>query len=400
MESVEKYYNSAKEKYNEIGINTDEVLQKLEKLVFSLKCSDIVDIERKSDTSDYISEKSNSPKLRFGLENAFQLIASKHRVNLSASNMDSIEYVEMDEIEAGHYDIWIEWAKKHTVGLDFYTSMARHEKSDKGFALSNRNKDNRYFWVEHCQRCRIVGQHIGMELGSPCLTTININDFYQSAPVEHIYTQGFLVDSLNKIYSEDRNRNYIVDTISTSFGKENGSKLTVADNRFCTNYAIDNKLYVSIDSSSFSSLQDIYHSISAAIAFTKKVVINIKPEKNSDNVIALNSKLINMAKYIVNNNLIDRVFICLDFQTEANDLAKVKKWVIGTRNVHKAFLAAFLEPSEYLKKCDEAGDYNSKIALIEEFKTYPFGAVWDYFCKKMNVPVGVQWLESGNHIND
>lgn len=400
MGSVDKYYNWAKGKYSEIGINTDNAIKQLKKLEFSLKCADIVDIDDKNDTSDYVSEKSNSPKLRYGLENAFQLIPGKHRVALSAANMDSIEYVEMDEIEACHYDIWIEWAKKHTAGMDFYTSMARHEKSDKGFALSNRNKDIRYFWVEHCQRCRIVGQHIGSELKSPCLTTININDFYKSAPVECVSTQGFLVDSLNKIYSEDRNRNYIVDTVSMSLNKDNGSKLSVIDDEFCTNYTIDKNLFTCIDSRTLKSNHDIYHRLGAVIPFTKRIVLNIQPEKNSGNVIAFSNKLINLAKYIVNNNLFDKVSICLDFKTDADDLAKVKKWVIGTRNVQKAFLMAFLEPSEYLKKCDEAGDYSSKAALIEEFKTYPFGAVWDYFCKTMNVPVGVEWMESENNINE
>lgn len=400
MDSVEKYYSSAKGKYSEIGINTDDAIKQLKKLVFSLKCSDVVNVEDKNETSDYVSEKSNSPKLRYGLENAFQLIPGKHRVALSAVNMDAIEYVEMDEIEACHYDIWIEWAKKHTAGMDFYTSMARHEKSDKGFALSNRNKDIRYFWVEHCQRCRIVGQHIGSELKSPCLTTININDYYQSVPIECISTQGFLVDSLNKIYSEDRNRNYIVDTISTSLKKEQCSKMPVVNDEFCTNYAIDNNLFTCIDSQSLNSVQDIYHRLAAVIPFAKRIVLNIQPEKASDNVILLSSKLINLAKYIVNNNLMDKVSICLDFKTDADDLSKVKKWVIGTRNVQKAFLLAFLEPGDFLKKCDEAGDYISKAALMEEFRTYPFGAVWDYFCKSMDVPVGVEWLESGNHINE
>jgi len=400
MTSIKSYYNLAKEKYREIGINTDEALDKLEEIEISLKCCDIVDIESRNDTSDYKSEKENSPKLRNSLEKAFNLIPGKHRISLNAIHMDADEFVELDEIEACHYDKWISWAKEHTKGMDFYTSMVRHEKSDKGFALSDRNKDIRYFWVEHCQRCRIVGQYIGSKTNTPCTTTININDFFESSPVDFLSTQEILVDSLNKIYSEHINKNYNLDSIFTGLGEIKGDYLPLADETFCQNYAIDNKLITNINTNSITSEKQIYQSINAIVPFTEKTIINIRPEENSDNLILLTDKIINLARYIVNNNLLDKVIICLDFKTEVYDLARVKKWVIGTRAVQKAFLHALLEPSEYLKRCDEAGDYNSKAALMEEFKSYPYGVVWDYFCYAMNVPVGLEWLDSGNHISD
>ncbi len=400
MSTVKSRYNSAKEKYNELGINTDEALDKLESIAFSLKCCNIVDIENRNDTSDYKGEEGYSPKLRDSLEKAFSMIPGKHRISLNAVHMDTDEFVELDEIETVHYALWTAWAKKHTAGMDFYTSMVRHEKSDKGFALSDRNKDIRYFWVEHCQRCRIVGQYIGKELDNVCITTIHINDFFETIPTDGVYTREMLVDSLNKIYAEKVNRHYTMDSLSSGLGRKYSQYLAVADNRFCQNYAIKNELTVNINSREIEDEKDIYHSFNAVVPFAKKVVVNICPEKNSDNVIVLNDKIKDIARYIVHNNLLDKVMLCLDFKTEMDDLAKVKKWVIGTRSVQKAFLLALLEPGDILKKCDDSKDFNSKTALAEEFKSYPYGAVWDYFCHAMNVPVGLGWLKSGNHLDE
>ncbi|MEX1376063.1 MAG: L-rhamnose isomerase [Eubacteriales bacterium] len=400
MSSVESYYSFAKEKYKEIGIDTDAAIEKLKKLVFSLKCCDIVDIDSINETSDYKNEKENSPKLRNNLEKAFSLIPGKHRISLNAIHMDADEFVELDEIENCHYEKWVEWAKKHTSGMDFYTSMIRHEKSDKGFALSDRNKDIRYFWVEHCQRCRLVGQYIGTMLQTPCITTINVNDYFKSSPTDFISTQEILVDSLNKVYSEPINKIYNLDSVFTGLGDLKDDYVPIADETFCQNYATQNNLIANINTNSLKGKKKIYQSINAVIPFTDKIIINIRPEENSDNLIMLNDKTLNLARYIVHNDLLEKVIIYLDFKTEMYDLAKVKKWVIGTRAVQKAFLKAFLEPTDYLKECDEADDYNSKAALIEEFNSYPYGAVWDYYCKMMNVPVGFEWLDTGNHVSN
>ena len=398
MNSVKERYIHAKIKYKEIGIDTDTALQELREIIFSLKCCDIVDIYNRSETSDYKNEKENSPKLRAALGKALSLIPGKHRISLNAVHMDSEEIVELDEIEACHYDKWIEWAKKNTSGLDFYTSMVRHEKSDGGFALSNRNKDFRYFWIENCQRCRIVGKHIGKEMKGPCRTTININDFYESIPVETMPALQLLTDSLNKIYSEKINKNYNQDSVFTGLEGKKEGYMPVADEDFCSKYAVENNIHINLSSRNFKSEGDIYQQICTAQLFSEKIVVNIQPE-HSETMILLNDKLKNMARCIVNNSLLEKTYICLDFKTSVDDLSKIKKWVLGTRAVEKAFLLALLEPSEYLKRCYEAGDYNSQKALEEEFKTYPFGAVWDYFCEMMNVPVGLEWLEAGSHLS-
>ncbi|MBN2878828.1 MAG: L-rhamnose isomerase [Clostridia bacterium] len=399
MGLVTENYKSAKEKYNEIGIDTEDALEKLKKVVFSLKCCDAIDIENRNDTSDYRSEHRSSPKVRQSLEKALKMIPGKHRVCVNALHMDTEEYVELDEIEACHYEKWISWAKVNTCGIDLFTSMLRHEKSDKGFALANLNKDLRYFWVEHCQRCRIVGEYIGQQLGSECITTISINDFFESVPVESVASHELLIDSLNKIYAEKRNKNFVKDSLVTGLNSCDRSIMPLVNENFCVNYSVKNNLYTTVEISETSDEKEIYQKINSASSFSDKIIVNLLPGSSKDNMITLNDTTINLATHIVHNNLLERVQICLDFKTKADELGKVKNWVLGARAMQKAYLTALLEPGEYLKRCDAAEDYSTKQALIDEINTYPFGAVWDYFCLIMNVPVGMEWLDSGNHMS-
>ena len=55
-------------------------------------------------------------------------------------------------------------------------------------------------------------------------------------------------------------------------------------------------------------------------------------------------------------------------------------------------LAALLAPIQTLKRLENDGDYTSRLALMEDAKVLPFGAVWDYFCETAGVPAGETWL--------
>jgi L-rhamnose isomerase len=59
----------------------------------------------------------------------------------------------------------------------------------------------------------------------------------------------------------------------------------------------------------------------------------------------------------------------------------------------KAILIALLEPAEKLREIELDGDYTARLAMLEELKTMPFGAVWDYYCTKQDVPPGLYWLK-------
>ena len=68
-------------------------------------------------------------------------------------------------------------------------------------------------------------------------------------------------------------------------------------------------------------------------------------------------------------------------------------WTIGARNTLRALLVALLEPQDLLKQYENEGDFSSRLALQEEFKSMPFSAVWDYYCLQKNVPVGMEFMK-------
>ena len=87
--------------------------------------------------------------------------------------------------------------------------------------------------------------------------------------------------------------------------------------------------------------------------------------------------------------MLDRVHLGLDYFDAS--INRIAAWVIGTRNLLKALLIALLEPPA-IRAAEERGDNTTRLALQEESKALPFGAVWDHHCERQGVPVGEGWL--------
>jgi L-rhamnose isomerase len=98
-----------------------------------------------------------------------------------------------------------------------------------------------------------------------------------------------------------------------------------------------------------------------------------------------------LAEEVVRGQYLGRVHLGLDFFDAS--INRVAAWVIGTRSLLKALLIALLEPTAVLREAEAAGDYTRRLALLEELKTMPFAAVWDFHCLQQGVPAGVAWLD-------
>jgi L-rhamnose isomerase len=107
-------------------------------------------------------------------------------------------------------------------------------------------------------------------------------------------------------------------------------------------------------------------------------------------VVILNDDLLAIAREIIANGCAGRVHIGLDYFDAS--INRVAAWTIGTRNMLRALLIALLEPTDRLRAAEAAGDFSTRLALQEETRTLPFGAVWDYYCATQGVPVGEAWL--------
>lgn len=398
-------YNTAKEKYSKLGINTDEVLAKLEKVSISLHCwqgDDVIGFENPDQaltggiqtTGNYPGKARNAEELRADLDKALSLIPGKHRLNLHAIYLEANgEKVERNEIKPKHFENWVKWAKERGMGLDFNPTCFSHSLSDDGLTLSHPDKKVRDFWIEHCKASRRIAEYFGKELGTPAVTNIWIPDGYKDIPADRLAPRERLKNALDEIFSDVIDPKYNRDAIESKVFGIGSESYVVGSHEFYMGYAMKNNKMICLDAGHFHPTEVISDKISSVLLFSDELLLHVsRPVRwDSDHVVILNDELRNIAEELVRGNFLERTHIGLDFFDAS--INRVAAWVIGTRNMLKSLLIAMLEPSETLKKAEIEGDYTTRLAMLEELKSYPFGSVWDYYCYKNNVPVGEDWLK-------
>ncbi|MCY7704016.1 L-rhamnose isomerase [Bacillus safensis] len=403
--TIRENYEIAKKEYEKWGINVDEVLEQLKNVPISIHCwqgDDIAGFEvNKGELSGGIDVTGNYPgkattpqQLRADLEKALSLIPGKHRVNLHAIYAETNgEVVERDQLEPRHFENWVKWAKDQGIGLDFNPTLFSHEKAADGLTLSHPDERIREFWINHCIASRKIGEHFGKELGTASLTNIWIPDGYKDIPSDRLTPRQRLKDSLDKIFEEEINENYNLDAVESKLFGIGSESYVVGSHEFYLGYALKNNKLCLLDTGHFHPTEMVSNKISSMLLYSDKLALHVsRPVRwDSDHVVTLDDELREIGLEIVRNQALDKVMIGLDFFDAS--INRVAAWTIGTRNMIKSLLYAMLVPNEHLKELQEDGNFTERLALIEEFKTYPFGAIWDYYCEKMGVPVKETWLE-------
>lgn len=403
--SIKENYEFAKQAYAKWGVDVEEAVEKLKNVPISIHCwqgDDVGGFEiNKQELSGGIDVTGNYPgkattpeELRSDLEKALSLIPGKHRVNLHAIYAETNgEVVERDQLEPKHFENWVKWAKENGLGLDYNPTLFSHPKADDGLTLSHPNEEIREFWINHCIGSRKIGEYFGKELGTPALTNIWIPDGYKDIPSDRLTPRKRLKESLDKIFAVETDENYNLDAVESKVFGIGSESYVVGSHEFYLNYAMKNNKLCLLDTGHYHPTETVSNKISSMLLFSEKLALHVsRPVRwDSDHVVILDDELKEIALEIVRNDALNRVIIGLDFFDAS--INRVAAWTIGTRNMIKALLYAMLVPNEHLKQLQEEGNFTERLALMEEFKTYPFGAVWDYYCEKMGVPVRESWLE-------
>ena len=396
-------YKLAKEKYSGIGVDTEKVIERLGKVKISMHCwqgddvsgflfKDIALSGGIQATGNYPGKATTPEQLRADIDKAFSLIAGKHKVNLHAIYADTDEHPDLDEIEPKHFKTWVDWAKKNGYGLDFNPTCFSHPMADTGFTISSADDDIRNFWIRHCKASRKIAEYFGKELGQPCVTNFWFPDGYKDTPIDREAPRRRMMTALDEVFAEKIDEKYDLDALESKVFGIGAESYTVGSNEFCVGYAVSRNKLCCLDAGHFHPTEVISDKIPSVLLFTKELLLHVsRPVRwDSDHVIILDDELCAIAQSLVRTGLIERTHIGLDFFDAS--INRVAAWVIGMRNMQKALLKAMLEPTEQLKKIELERDYTSRLALTEEYKTYPFGAVWEEFCTRFNVPVGESWL--------
>ncbi|MFS0781253.1 L-rhamnose isomerase [Bacillus sp. 1P06AnD] len=402
--STQENYEWAKKAYKKWGVDADEAIEKLKQVAISIHCwqgDDIGGFEvNRSElsggidvTGDYPGKATTPEELRQDLEKALSLIPGKHRINLHAIYAETNgEIVERDQLEPKHFENWVKWAKENSLGLDYNPTLFSHPKAADGFTLAHPNKEIRDFWIRHCIGSRKIGEFFGRELGTPALTNIWIPDGYKDIPSDRLTPRQRLKESLDEIFAAKVDESYNLDAIESKVFGIGSEAYVVGSHEFYLGYALKNNKLCLLDTGHYHPTETVSNKISSMLLYSEKLALHVsRPVRwDSDHVVILDDELREIALEIVRNEALHRVIIGLDFFDAS--INRVAAWTIGTRNMIKALLYALLMPNSHLKKLQEEGNFTERLALMEEFKTYPFGAVWDHYCKMMGVPVKEQWL--------
>ena len=397
---VLKAYEIAKERYAAIGVNTDEVLDKLQKVQISLHCwqtDDVVGFESGSalsggiqTTGNYPGKARNIDEVRADLVEAMSLIPSKHRVNLHEIYGDfGGKFVDRDQCEPAHFESWMQWAADLGIKLDFNSSSFSHPKSGN-LSLSNPDKGIRDFWIEHTKRCRAIAEEMGKRQGDPCIMNLWVHDGSKDITVNRMYYRSLFEQSLDEIFSVK------YDHMKTGLeSKVFGIGLeyyTVGSNEFCVGYATKNHTLLTIDTGHYHPTEVAADKVSSMLLFVPELMLHVsRPIRwDSDHVTIMDDPTLELFQEIVRCNALDRVHIGLDYFDAS--INRIGAYVIGTRAAQKCMLRALLEPLAKLREYEAAGQGFQRLALLEEAKALPWNAVWDMFCLKNNVPVGEEFI--------
>jgi L-rhamnose isomerase len=401
---IESAFALANERYAALGVDVGAALQRLKTIPVSMHCwqgDDVVGFEHQTEalgnglavTGNYPGKARSIDELRKDAESAFSMIPGKHRLNLHAIYGDFVGPVDRNEVEPAHFQSWIDWAGDQSIGLDFNPSFFSHSNASDGFTLAHADEGIRNFWIEHGIACRKIGAAMGGSLGSACVTNFWVPDGYKDLPADRTAPRQRLADSLDKIFAESIDPKLNLDAVECKLFGIGSESYVVGSHEFYLGYALSRKKMLCLDAGHFHPTEVISDKISSVLMYLPEILLHGSRgvRWDSDHVVTLSDELQAIAQEVVRGGYVDRVHLGLDFFDAS--INRVAAWVIGTRNMIKAMLMALLEPTEKIQRMELEGDLTSRLALFEELKTLPFGAVWDYYCLQSGVPVGTDWLE-------
>ncbi|MDX1929452.1 MAG: L-rhamnose isomerase [Pirellulaceae bacterium] len=404
VKQVESAYTIARDRYAQLGVDTEAALEQLQSVSISMHCwqgDDVGGFEGTGAelgsglavTGNYPGRARTAAELRSDLEVAYSLIPGHHRLNLHASYGEFPKKVDRNEVDATHFQGWINWAKRLGVGLDFNPTYFAHPLAADGFTLAHKDPRIRQFWIEHGIACRRIAAAMGEAQGSPCVNNVWIPDGFKDSPVSRSTPRARLMESLDTVFAEELNPKSVLDAVECKLFGIGSESYVVGSHEFYMGYAITRKKLLCLDAGHFHPTEGIADKISSVLLYVPELLLHVSRgvRWDSDHVVTFSDELQAITQEIVRGNYLDRVHIGLDYFDAS--INRIAAWVIGSRNLLKGLLMAMLEPQARMQLAEHEGDYTTRLALMEELKSMPFAAVWDYHCLRADVPPGIAWLD-------
>ncbi|MBQ7517402.1 MAG: L-rhamnose isomerase [Bacteroidales bacterium] len=398
---MSKMYELARERYAALGIDTEKVLAQLQDFHLSMHCwqaDDVAGFEATGDltggiqaTGNYPGKARNIDELRADILKAKSLIPGKHRLNLHEIYGEfGGQKVDRDEVDVKHFQGWMDWSRENDTPLDFNSTSFSHPKSGS-LSLSNPDKAIRDFWIEHTKRCRTIADAMGKNQGDPCIMNVWVHDGCKDQSVNHYMYRALLKDSLDKIFAEKKDN--MKDCIEGKVFGIGLESFTVGSHDFYTAYAAKNGKIPTIDTGHYHPTESPADKVSALLQFVPELMLHVsRPIRwDSDHVTLMDDGTLDLFSEIVRAGALERVHYGLDYFDGA--INRIGAYVIGSRAAQKCMLRALLEPTDLIRRYELEGKTAQVLTYLEEAKAMPWGAVYDEFCERNNVPVGESYLK-------
>lgn len=398
-------YTLARERYAEHGVDTEAVLCRFATIPISLHCwqgDDVGGFENRAAalsgglavTGSYLGKARTAEELRADLDQALALIPGRHRLNLHASYAElGHRKIERSEYTVELFQGWIDWCKERGLGLDFNPTYFAHPLAADGFTLAHRDGAVRQYWIEHGKACRRIAAEAGRQLGQRVITNFWVPDGFKDVPVDRQAPRERLAASLDEIFAEPIDPALTLDAVESKLFGLGSESYVAGSHEFYLGYAITRQKLYCLDAGHFHPTESLADKVSSIVQFVPGLLLHLSRgvRWDSDHVVLLDDPTRAILEEVVRGGFLDRTSIGLDFFDAS--INRIAAWVIGTRNALKALLLALLEPTATLRELEAAGDFTARLAMLEELKTLPYGAVWDEHCARAGVPVGAAWLK-------
>lgn len=405
MKDLEKNYESAKQIYAEFGVDTDAAIARAKSIPVSLHCWQLDDLTGFENPNQVLSGgiaafgnapgKPKSKEEYFDhLDKALALVPGKTKLALHAVYLDDGgKKIERNEIEPEQFAFWVDYAKKHNIGLDFNPTYFSHPLAESGFTLSSPDEKVRKFWIEHGIRCRKIGEYFGKALNQTCITNHWIPDGFKDLTIDKVTPRKILAESYDEIFAEKIDPKYNIDSVESKlFGLGSESYVT-GSHEFYINYVMSrNNCIICMDCGHFHPTEVVSAKLSSFLTFGKEVMLHVsRPVRwDSDHVTLQDDETHAVMQEIIRQNAEDKIHIGTDyFDASINRIAAT---VLGARNVRKCLLDACLEPIDVLKKLEAEGNFTGRLVLLEELKNLPANAIWEMLLKQEGI-AGNEWVK-------
>ncbi len=399
-----KMYEYAREVYAALGVDTDLAIKKTSEIPVSIQCwqgDDVAGFENPDGvltggiqtTGNYPGKARTIDELKQDFDFAARLIPGRKKFSLHAIYLDCDgKKVDRCEIEPRHFETWVSWAKERGYGLDFNPTYFSHPLSASGFTLSSQDESVRSFWVQHGIASRRISEYFGRELGTVSCNNFWIPDGFKDTPVCKDEYRSTLARSYEEIFADPTDPAYNLDSVESKVFGIGAESCTIGSSEFYLGCAMRHGTLLTLDTGHFHPTEVVSDKLSAVLQYLDGILLHVsRPVRwDSDHVVILDDETKAIASEIVRGGYEDRVHIGLDYFDAS--INRIACWAIGARNMQKALLLAYLEPTAMLKQFELSGDYTSRLAYLEEEKTLPFAAVWDRYCEVAGVPVRDSWL--------